>query len=336
MSEAKAFKYFTCLTVWTSMAEGMGYQQNEFSGVKYLSESVGVPRNYQSATIPPNARDNGMHVWVDIVVHSIHVNDKAGSIQVESSIELSWHDSRIFVNSSHFEGYWNHEKVIRSDQISEIWNPDITIHRMLEFRRISLMNPTNGYLKLFLDDFRKDEWNVYYRFDGQVSIYCDFTFERYPMDKQQCNFRLGSYSYEKYLIFVLDKWSEHYVQQKKIDNAGFETELHFFDKSVCDQEKDLYIKPQCGQMGWNDTLFGRLGFVVTMKRNLQPFLMRYYLPSSAIVVLSSASFLVSPDVVPGRMGLLVTMFLTLTNICMNQKVFTYCVRKHTALNTQAV
>ena len=44
------------------------------------------------------------------------------------------------------------------------------------------------------------------------------------------------------------------------------------------------------------------------------YLYIYYLPSGLFVVVSWVSFVIPPEVVPGRMALLVTLFLVLTNI----------------------
>ena len=44
------------------------------------------------------------------------------------------------------------------------------------------------------------------------------------------------------------------------------------------------------------------------------YLYIYYLPSGLFVVVSWVSFLIPPEVVPGRMALLITLFLVLTNI----------------------
>merc|ERR1740136_79540 len=44
------------------------------------------------------------------------------------------------------------------------------------------------------------------------------------------------------------------------------------------------------------------------------FLIQVYLPSFMFVIVSWVSFLIKPEVVPGRMGLLVTLFLVLINI----------------------
>ena len=44
------------------------------------------------------------------------------------------------------------------------------------------------------------------------------------------------------------------------------------------------------------------------------YLYVYYLPSGLFVVVSWVSFLVPPEVVPGRMAMLITLFLVLINI----------------------
>ena len=63
-----------------------------------------------------------------------------------------------------------------------------------------------------------------------------------------------------------------------------------------------------------------IGFTVFMVRNTAPFVMKYYLPCAAIVLVSQISFLISPDQIPGRVALLVTLFLVLTNIFIRQQV----------------
>merc|ERR1719507_2345718 len=50
---------------------------------------------------------------------------------------------------------------------------------------------------------------------------------------------------------------------------------------------------------------------------LQNHLITYYLPSGLFVVVSWISFMVPPDIIPGRMALLVTLFLVLVNIFNN-------------------
>ena len=63
-----------------------------------------------------------------------------------------------------------------------------------------------------------------------------------------------------------------------------------------------------------------VGFNLTMKRIQQPFILRYYLPCVAIVIVTQISFYIPPDAIPGRIGLLITLFLTLMNLLIGEQV----------------
>ena len=54
--------------------------------------------------------------------------------------------------------------------------------------------------------------------------------------------------------------------------------------------------------------------IANLNSNIFRYLYIYYLPSGLFVVVSWVSFLIPPEVVPGRMALLVTLFLVLINI----------------------
>merc|ERR1719273_2616676 len=56
------------------------------------------------------------------------------------------------------------------------------------------------------------------------------------------------------------------------------------------------------------------GFEMILHRYVSHYLITYYLPSGLFVIVSWISFVVPPDVIPGRMALLVTLFLVLVNI----------------------
>ena len=79
--------------------------------------------------------------------------------------------------------------------------------------------------------------------------------------------------------------------------------------------------------------FSVAGFEMVLERHLSHYLITYYLPSGRFniylsttramdhsglfVVVSWISFMVPPDIIPGRMALLVTLFLVLVNIFNN-------------------
>ena len=57
------------------------------------------------------------------------------------------------------------------------------------------------------------------------------------------------------------------------------------------------------------------GVTIFLKRNTFDLLIGgYYIPTGIFAVLSMISYFIDPDVVPGRMGLLVTLFLISSNV----------------------
>ena len=61
------------------------------------------------------------------------------------------------------------------------------------------------------------------------------------------------------------------------------------------------------------------GFVVSMKRSTTPYYMNVFLPSALLTITSFIGFLIPPEIVPGRMALLVTQFLMLVNISSTER-----------------
>jgi hypothetical protein len=63
-----------------------------------------------------------------------------------------------------------------------------------------------------------------------------------------------------------------------------------------------------------------------------PLVINVYFPSSILVVASWVSFLIPPELVPGRMSLLVTVLLMLISISVNNRL-TATTNKESALQS---
>ena len=61
------------------------------------------------------------------------------------------------------------------------------------------------------------------------------------------------------------------------------------------------------------------GFLVVLARNPSPFYINTYLPTGLLTIISFIGFVIPVDLVPGRMALLVTIFLMLVNISSTEK-----------------
>ena len=100
------------------------------------------------------------------------------------------------------------------------------------------------------------------------------------------------------------------------------------------QVKDFRIKSSGNSFEWKQEAAGfnvvienvgnfaneSIGFNITLERIIQPYLYQYYFPAIAIVVVSQISFMIPLSASPGRIALVVTQFLTLTNIFIHQIV----------------
>ena len=53
---------------------------------------------------------------------------------------------------------------------------------------------------------------------------------------------------------------------------------------------------------------------------MQPYMMKYYIPTMAVVLVSEIGFVIPLTAIPGRVALLVTQFLTLVNLFIYQMV----------------
>ena len=62
------------------------------------------------------------------------------------------------------------------------------------------------------------------------------------------------------------------------------------------------------------------GIKFEFSRDPTGFIVKYHMITGVLVIIGGISFLVDPKIVPGRMGLLVTLFLVLANFFSNAQV----------------
>ena len=269
-------------------------------GGMLLSSSICLPNGYRKGELPTVP----VEINTAIEVNNIReIDDKKMTISLEFHPQLVWADNRISTNFTEEEA--KSGKILNNVNLENIWKPDLMIENLCEFKLHSVLEDLSGLaigngLALGL----KNETVIWYEFSAKAVIYCNFDFIRYPMDEQRCNFTIGTtYPSSGTIIFKFHTSS--------VFNFGKATQNT--------DDFNLEIENVNGNME-NNTKFG---FTIRMRRRLQPYIMECYLPCIAIVIVSQISFLIPLDAVPGRVALLVTQFLTLTNIYIFQQVITY-------------
>ena len=264
-----------------------------------LSTTVCIPGGYLKGEVP----EIPTVVNTRIEINNIReVNDKKMRITLDFYQELLWIDNRIRTSLSA-----DAASVLNNNLINNIWKPDLWIKNLFDFKLHGVLEPTGGLFiinKEYCETLNctksetKRSTLVTYNMEAQATIYCNFHFLNYPMDTQYCEFLIdGSYPYPNIvnLSFELGLFG---VTNNNSNIDEFQIDITFKDKS-------------------NHT--GIHSFI-KLERRILPFVMKYYLPCMATITVSLINFVISVDSIPARAALLVTQFLTLTNILIAQQV----------------
>ena len=225
--------------------------------------------------------------------------------------QLTWVDDRILLNLSVEETKLGGVP-LTSYQLQYIWTPGLQIQSLVDFKLRSVFEPSIG---LFIHKKTRCELTpgcnitestdnetfsaVTYNFEARATVFCNFDYFRYPMDTQTCDFVMSSaYPFPDIVIFKLAESQ--------------------FGATFNNSNTDDFIL----EITFNDIVNGFSGIscVLKLQRVLLPYIMKYYLPCIAMIIVSFIGFLLSLSEIPARVALFVTLFLTLTNFLIAQQV----------------
>ena len=138
------------------------------------------------------------------------------------------------------------------------------------------------------------------KYDVKTTVYCKgWSYIQYPMDYQACHVAFGSASASS--IFTLLENLDNNSSKNTYRAVNFDIRIKYFDQNK--------------NHGTN-----QVGIQIEMQRLTTSFILKYYAPCIAIVLVSEIGFIIPVTAIPGRVGLLVTQFLTLINLFIHQMV----------------
>ena len=282
-------------SITEKVGDGRNYEIDCPGGFR-LSSTICLPLGYRRGELPQTPTE----INTAIAINNIReIDDKKMTVSLEFHPQLVWEDKRIVTNFTTEERMKG--KVLNSIYLEKVWKPDLFIENLSSFKLHSVLDDISGFaigngLMLGL----KNETIIWYEFSAKATIYCNFQFFRYPMDKQNCNFTIGT-TYPMSGAIIFSFHSSVFQFAKETRNTD---EFHLDIVNVNDNMD-------------NHTKFG---FTINLNRRVQPYILGCYLPCVTIIIVTHISFIIPVDAVPGRIALLVTQFLTLTNICIYQQV----------------
>ena len=223
----------------------------------------------------------------------LSVDHVENTITLDMKTSTIWEDHRIKITLDNNHSYI---KLSPDTKYPNVWLPTA-----FEFAKVKTLK-TNLHpflytdLRFFLDKRISSEPTILnITYGGRVTLYCDFEFQEFPFDTQICEVSTVASDPDRLQGWLYD--SDHYLySSKSYEACGFDVSTYFRNFT------------------------GEMGFDLKLKRLILPYMLQYYLPCIAIVLVSFISFIVPLSAMPGRIALMVTQFLTLTNIFIHQIV----------------
>jgi len=226
------------------------------------------------------------------------IADKEFSVTLNAFFVVRWKDERLVIDQEKIEKNLAPEDEadawipVDVSFIKEFWLPDAEILNLKEFETLNVLSKLEG---LWLNR----NFEIMYAVATRITFICPMTFNSFPLDVQVCLFQVGSFNYDNSKMVFVDEFIANHTQIRSV--LDYSIEIRALPK---DQKNYVALTGN----------YSVAGFEMTLKRKVSHYIITCYLPSGMFVMVSWISFLIPPDVVPGRMTLLITIFLVLVNI----------------------
>ena len=268
---------------------------------KLLEEGVCIGKDYRKYFVPEKGKTK---VYTTIEYQKVRdIRSGHHAMSVDLSLTMRWIDPNIRTNLSD-KNIEKGEVILSPEAVAMIWTPDLYVWNRTEFKKEHIFLWKS---KILSDHKFKEVINpkgktvVEQKYEIKAIVCCKFQFSHYPMDEQICKVALGSSSYEA--IFTLYDTDLQYHVTTDYEADGRIVLIKYFDEGFLENG--------------NNTI----GIKVHMTWKMQGMMMRYYIPCIMIVIVSEIGFVIPITAIPGRVGLLVTQFLTLVNLLIYQSVY---------------
>lgn len=260
-----------------------------------------LPSNYSKDDRPCEER---FSIFTGFIIDDVSVvDDTSCAVTMALIMRFSWTEPRMLVNEHVFSGKLRGQETtleIAYENRNKIWIPDLYISNLREISNTGFLDHPG--IKIDIDVNK----TIIYSHYAEVTFLCPMIFDHFPFDIHDCHFKVQSlehsdasitFEYETNTTGILWK------TQTILEHAVSFTVL-------ADPERSTKFKDLNGIT----EQYSSIGVTITMSRKYLPFLIDYFLPAGLFVLVSWVSFLIPPAIVPGRMALLITLFLMLVNI----------------------
>ena len=198
---------------------------------------------------------------------------------------LEWKDSRVTLEGNKTSGW------LSINDKSPFWTPSIHFPSAISVEKLS---EKFG----FFNNGTEETERFLTRESMILKMTCEMNLTSVPFDHQECDVQFVAFKGNvQKMVF---KPSIILTKNEEIKSG-----------SVPFTPKVKPIKASIDEFGYSQA--GIHFALIRKHRDMEYLLGSFYLPSALFAVISLASFCIKPDTVPGRMGMIITLFLILIN-----------------------
>nr|XP_054755698.1 glycine receptor subunit alpha-4-like [Lytechinus pictus] len=223
-----------------------------------------------------------VNIYIDVFLASLDgIDEKNLDYTITATIHQRWYDPRLTFNRTL-------TLPPSAYLVDKLWHPNLIIGNAKE----TLLHHISHQNQLVTID---PEGNVTFSQRLSLKLSCNMDFHRFPMDYQKCNLDLQSFGLTtNFLVFMWgDQKMEFHSEHLKLPQYVL-TGVDFFD---------------CTEQHYNG-IFSCIRAQFTMERTLGYYMLQAFIPSIALVMVSWVTFWIDVRASPARVGLGVTIILS--------------------------
>ena len=279
-------------------------------GLKLCSEQFEIHEEFCANTDGHNKQQNPdfpkpTTLHLEIIIRDIlKVDEENHFVEFVAFSNLWWTDPRIDIRSISKSDQQTARPT--AEELKKVWTTDITyanaVHVMKRFKYYTASKDKDtGLVEIKL--------TMLYR----TQVTCKMDFSGFPFDSHTCIWKFRSY-YEnvntELLQISLVQYEEDATLATKDESIKMTSKLLPFDIEISYGEEGRFesIGRENKSMAYVQFKF------IRNDEGRQKLITGYYIPTGLFATLSMISYLIKPEIVPGRMGMLVVLFLICTNI----------------------
>ena len=272
---------------------------NEVTCTEWVSQAWCIPPNFDPHLEPWNVPENGnqpipyKYEFTFDILDVKEVNDRRQTVTLMMYLRVKWFEPRLRINKN--TSKWIEPKSrlsLAPHVLKHLWYPDLEIYGLETFTTKSVLKKM-GEVNIFKNRFIKYNARV------DVTFSCQMDFNRFPLDSQSCPFQIGSYYNTEDTVNCSSEYDYDDTKQRSLQ---YEVEI---------RQLPVQFRKYSIRKGY---VFSTCGFELIFTRRRRQTFFQVYLTSATFVAVSWLSFIIKPEIVPGRIALLVTILLVLVNI----------------------